>query len=213
MSFDRCARSFIIAAAFLILPASVSAQQIGVKAGINFAYLTPEEDEDPDDSWRRGPIAGVWVRTPFTERVSFQVEALFTEKGVKVRFPFIGPQGETGDVDVRVRYFEVPLLARADFGAPAAPNRVFIVGGVAPAFKLAARGTIEVAGDRHTQDLDDDFYSWDVGLTGGAGVEFGRALVEARYTHGIRHINTDDNGDEDRIKNRVFSIMAGFRFR
>jgi len=38
-------------------------------------------------------------------------------------------------------------------------------------------------------------------------------LVEARYTHGLPHINTDDNGDEDRIKNRVFGVMAGFRFR
>ncbi len=38
-------------------------------------------------------------------------------------------------------------------------------------------------------------------------------LIEARYTHGIRHINTDDNGDEDRIKNRVFSVTVGFRLR
>jgi hypothetical protein len=52
-----------------------------------------------------------------------------------------------------------------------------------------------------------------VALVGGIGVEFGRALVEARYTHGLLHINEDDNGDEDRIKNRVFSVMVGFRFR
>ncbi len=32
-------------------------------------------------------------------------------------------------------------------------------------------------------------------------------------THGLRHINTDDNGEGDRIKNRVFSVMVGFRFR
>ena len=37
------------------------------------------------------------------------------------------------------------------------------------------------------------------------------ALIEARYTQGIRHINTDDNGDEDRIKNRVFSVTVGVR--
>ena len=48
---------------------------------------------------------------------------------------------------------------------------------------------------------------------GGVGVEFGRAVIEARYTHGLRHINTDDNGDEDRIKNRVFSVTVGFRLR
>ena len=212
MRIDRLACSLMVVAVFLVLPASAAAQQIGVKAGVNFAYLTPEEDEDPDDSWRPGPIGGVWIRAWQRDRLSFQAEGLFSEKGVKFRFPFIGPQGETGDADVRIRYFEIPLLARFDFGEPAT-TRVFVAGGLAPAFKLGARSTLEVAGETHTRDADEDFYSWDLGLVGGVGVEFGRALIEARYTHGIRHINTDDNGDEDRIKNRVVSIMAGFRFR
>jgi predicted small metal-binding protein len=38
-------------------------------------------------------------------------------------------------------------------------------------------------------------------------------VIEARYTHGITHINEDDNGDGDRIKNRVFSLTVGFRLR
>ena len=71
----------------------------------------------------------------------------------------------------------------------------------------------EIDGEEQTRDIGDEIYSADVGLVGGFGVEFGRALVEARYTHGLRHINTDDNGDEDRIKNRVFSVMFGFRLR
>jgi hypothetical protein len=48
---------------------------------------------------------------------------------------------------------------------------------------------------------------------GGLGVEFGPASIEARYTHGVTHINEDDNGDEDRIKNRVLSLTVGFRLR
>ena len=213
MSIDRLARALTIVAVFVVLPATAVAQQIGVKAGVNSASLTPEEDEDPDDSRRVGPIGGIWFRALQRDRLSFQAEGLFSEKGVKFRFPFVGPQGETGDADVRIRYFEMPLLARADFGEPAATTRVFVVGGLAPAFKLSARSRLEVAGETHIRDADEDFYAWDLGLVGGAGVEFGRALIEARYTHGVRHINTDDNGDEDRIKNRVFSIMAGFRFR
>ena len=42
---------------------------------------------------------------------------------------------------------------------------------------------------------------------------FGRALVEARYTHGVLHIVEDDNGDVDRLKNRVFSVLVGVRVR
>ena len=197
------------AAIFLILPASALAQQIGIKAGANFASLTPEEDEDPDRSLRSGPVAGLWVRMASASPVSFQVEGLFSEKGVKFKAPAIGLDA----AEIRLRYLEIPALARADFGAAGSAVRAYVVGGAAPAFKLAARAKAEGQGQQSDRDVGDEIFSFDVGLVGGFGVEFGRALVEARYTHGLRHINTDDNGDEDRIKNRVFSLMAGFRFR
>ncbi len=47
----------VVATVFLILPPSALAQQVGVKAGANFASLTPEEDEDPDTSRRLGSSA------------------------------------------------------------------------------------------------------------------------------------------------------------
>jgi hypothetical protein len=193
----------------MILPASAFAQQVGVKAGINSASLTPEEDEDPDISRRLGPIGGVWVGTALTSRFSFQVEGLFSEKGVKFDSGELG----FGGAEVRLRYLEIPVLARGDFGAAGSPTRVFVVGGAAPAFMLAARAKAEFEGEEQTRDIGDDIKPFDLGLVGGIGVEVGRALIEARYTHGLLHINEDDNGDEDRIKNRVFSVMAGFRFR
>ena len=195
------------ATVFLTLPAPAFAQQFGVKAGINFASLTPEEDEDPDDSRRLGPVGGAWFRTASANWLSFQVEGLFSEKGVKFKAPALGLDA----ADVRLRYLELPALARADLGASGSGVRAFVVGGAAPAFKLSARATAESEGRTDSRDIDNDIYSFDVGLVGGFGVEFGRALIEARYTHGLRHINTDDNGDEDRIKNRVFSVMVGFR--
>jgi len=194
---------------FLLFPTPARAQEIGVKAGVNFASLTPEEDEDPDTSRRIGAIAGVWVRIPRSSRFSFQAEGLFSEKGVT--FEPVPELGVDESIDIRIRYLEIPLLARLDFGAVGSAARVFVVGGAAPAFKLSAHGKATFEGVEQTRDIDDDVYSADVGLVGGVGVEFGRALIEARYTHGLRHINTDDNGDEDRIKNRVFSVMFGFR--
>jgi len=75
------ARAVFAAAVFLILPAYAFAQQVGVKAGINFASLPPEEDENPDIPPRLGPVGGVWVRTAPANRFSFQAEGLFSEKG------------------------------------------------------------------------------------------------------------------------------------
>jgi hypothetical protein len=202
--------SAVLATVFLILPSSALAQQVGVKAGANFASLTPEEDEDPDTSRRVGFVGGVWVRLAPSSRVSLQVEGLFSEKGVVFEPNEFGLDDE---LDIRVRYMEIPVLARVDFGAWSSGARAFVVGGAAPAVKLSARAKTRFNGEEQTRDIDDDIYSGDLGLVGGFGVEFGRALIEARYTHGIRHINTDDNGDEDRIKNRVFSVTVGFRFR
>lgn len=199
-----------VATVFLILPPSALAQEVGVKAGANFASLTPEEDEDPDTSRRLGAVGGVWFRIAPSNRFSFQVEGLFSEKGVKFEAPGLGLDYS---LDVRVRYIEIPLLARADFGASGSAARAFAVGGAAPAFKLSARAKAVAEGEEQTRDIDDEIFSLDVGLVGGVGLEFGRALIEGRYTHGLRHINTDDNGEGDRIKNRVFSVTVGFRLR
>ena len=195
------------AAAFVTLPAATFAQEIGVKAGLNSAWLTPLEDETPDITHRRGPVGGVWVRMPSGRRVSLQAEALFSEKGSHWDF------GDFASWEYRVRYFEIPLLARADFSAPASTTRLFAVAGAAPAYLLSDRTTVEFEGQSITRSNPDAFYSFDVGLVGGAGVEIGRAQVEARYTHGLRHINTDDNGEGDRVRNRVFSVLLGFRIR
>jgi hypothetical protein len=42
------------------------------------------------------------------------------------------------EIEIRIRYVEIPLLARADFGAPQSTTRLFVVGGTAPAFKLSS---------------------------------------------------------------------------
>lgn len=201
------ARALAALAVSLLLPASAAAQEVGVKAGINAAMITPLEDETPDISWRLGPVGGVWIRAPLGDRLSLQAEGLFSEKGVRWEF------GTFATVKIRVRYLEIPLLARADFGPPASTRRFFAVGGAAPAFRLSARTTAESGGQEFSRDSDDDVYGVDVGLVGGLGLEFGRAQVEARYTHGLRHINTDDNGEEDRMRNRVFSVTLGVRLR
>jgi hypothetical protein len=208
VSIHGFARVVVAVAVFLILPMSAFAQQIGVKAGVNFASLPPEEDEHPDIPPRLGPVGGAWVRTAPAHRFSFQAEGLFSEKGTHWDF------APDVSIEIRVRYFEIPLLARADFGAPAATTRVFVVGGAAPAFKLSAQGKGEFGGEEQPpQDIDRAIESFDLGLIGGLGVEFGRAVIEARYTHGLLRINTDDNEPNDRLNNRVFSLTLGFRLR
>jgi Outer membrane protein beta-barrel domain len=207
VTIQRCARAVFAAAVFLMLPASGFDQQVGVKAGINFASLPPEEDEHPDIPPRLGPVGGAWVRMAPGHRFSFQVEGLFSEKGTHWNF---SPDVK---VEIRIRYFEIPLLARTDFGDAASNARVFVVGGLAPAFELAVQAKGEFFGEESTRDAGRDIEPFDLGLVGGVGVELGRVLVEGRYTHGLLRINTDDNEPNDRLNNRAFSLTVGFRIR
>jgi Outer membrane protein beta-barrel domain len=199
----------LCAVALLLVPASAFAQEIGVKVGINAASLTPEEDESPDTSRRFGPVGGIWFRAPSAARVSLHVEGLYSEKGVHFDVTALGLDSRA---EVRVRYFEIPVLARADLGAAGSATRIFVVGGLAPAFELSAWAKTEFNGEERTRDIDNEIESVDVGLVGGVGIGFGRSSIEARYTHGLRRINTDNNDPEDRIQNRVLSVAFGLRF-
>ena len=202
----------LLAGAVMLPAAAVSAQEAGVKAGLNLASLTPEEDESPDITRRRGLVAGAWMRKPIRDRLSLQVEGLFAEKGVE--FDISALAGAPGSsAELQLRYLEVPILARIDAGAAAANPRFFVVGGAAPAFKLSARSRVTVNGEEQTRDEDDEVEAFDVGLVAGAGVALGRAQIEGRYTHGLMRINTDDNEPNDRVQNRVFSVTVGFRLR
>jgi hypothetical protein len=206
-------RSVIVLAfvtATAVLPSVAAAQDIAVKAGINLATLSDTSDF-PDTTTRMGAVGGLAVRVPAGERFSFQVEGLFSEKGLGIEISE-GTIDASGDI--RIRYLEVPILGRVDVGTPGSSTRFYLVAGAAPAFKLSARLHVEALDEEDDEDLSDDVESMDLGLVGGAGVEFGRMLVEARYTYGLRSIAKGDEGDEpEDIKNRVFSVMVGFRFR
>jgi hypothetical protein len=194
----------VIVCTIAALPITASAQQVGVKAGVNSATLADLEDSDGSKR-RLGLVAGVWVRVPVSGRFSFQAEGLFSEKGIAFE------EGD-GEGDVRLRYFEIPLLGRADFGTPGSTSGLYVVAGAAPAFKLSARVKFDEGGTDVTDDISDELESMDFGLVGGAGFEFGRASVEARYTHGLMDISKNED-ESDKPKNRVFSVTVGYRFR
>ena len=122
MSSPRRIPAILAAAVLLIVPALASAQEVGVKAGINSTYFLPEEEDEAHFyKWRRGPVGGVWFGVPLTDRFPLQVEVLFSEKGVR----FDGRDvGLNVVADVQIRYLEVPLLGRANFGSATATTRV-----------------------------------------------------------------------------------------
>ena len=60
-------------------------------------------------------------------------------------------------------------------------------------------------------DISDQVERFELALVVGGGVEFGRILIDGRYSWGLSNLNKDDQ-DEMKIRNRVFAVMAGIRF-
>ena len=55
-----------VTAVGLTLPPSAAAQQFGVKAGVNFASLTPEEEDESPNISRRPGVVGLYLRIPMS---------------------------------------------------------------------------------------------------------------------------------------------------
>ena len=207
-------KRFLIGAGLLasvgLLPVPALAQEAGIKGGVNFASLTRFDDEADSTSRRLGLIGGVWVRIPSGKALSFQLEALVSEKGIKFEQAF---EDVPVEGNLRIRYVELPVLVRFDAAPGGAATRFYLLAGTAPALRIGdGQLKLEAEGLDETVDFEESgekLKSFDLGLVGAAGIEFGRALVEARYTHGL--LGTGDGDDSP--KNRVFSVMAGFRFR
>ena len=187
---------------------SASAQtgvSFGVKAGANLANLDfSGDDVDVSFDRRVGLVAGAFMLVPMTETFGFQVEGLYSQKGAK--FEEDGFEGS-----LKLDSFDVPVLAR--YTIPSSTDTSFhLFAGPSLGFKLSAKSKTSFDGEDDEEDISDDVAGVDFGVVIGAGLEFGRFVVDGRYTHGLTNLNKAEDNDGVETKSRVFSLMAGFRF-
>jgi len=197
-------RASILALAFaaiVTLPAIATAQTpltIGVKAGVNIAKLSFEDDDDdPDLKSLVAPVGGLFVGKQINDAVGFRVEGLFSRKGAK--------NEEAGDdFKFNLDYIDVPVLLT--LGPSSSDTTRFNVF-TGPQFSFNIKAEDEFNGIK--TDRDDDVKGNDFGWVIGAGVESGRFTADARYTIGLSNI-AEGGGD---VKNRVFSVMLGVKLK
>jgi hypothetical protein len=192
---------------FLLLGSTTAAiaqeAAVGVKAGVNFSNLNIEgEGVDFSFDQRTGFVGGLFVVVPANSLIALQLEGLYSQKGAKL-------EEGGGSATIKVDYFDVPVLLRVS-SDPAAQASFHVFGGPSFGFKLRARAKSSFDGETESEDIGEDVETFDFGVVAGAGVELGRFIVDGRYCWGLSPANKDD--EEGKIKNRVFSIMAGIRF-
>ena len=196
-------------AALLLIGSGATAQtttSFGVKGGVTSSdEVMSGAGIDLSLDRRLGPAGGLFVTIDPVERFGLQIEALYAQKGFTAKDVL-----EEGKYGVRLDYVEVPVLARIN--APVGTNATFhVFGGATPAFLLHDTQTLD--GDEVAELERDDYKSFDLGLTVGAGLSVRRALIDLRYTHGLLNvIDLEDADDDFKVKNRAFTVMVGFRF-
>lgn len=192
-------------AAIVALPALAAAQSpatIGVKAGVNFAKVKFEDDENSGAKSLLGAVGGLFVSKAINDGVGVRVEGLFSQKGVK--FEDGNDEGK-----YKLTYLDVPVLLTFGPSSSTGARFNFFTG---PQISFKLNDKFEVNGVDFSDENDNNVKSTDFAWVLGAGVESGRFTADARYALGLTNISGDSN-DSDKPKNRVFSVMVGVKLK
>jgi hypothetical protein len=172
----------------------------GVKAGVNFANLSfdPEEEDELDS--RTGFIGGGFVTLPVGSVFAIQPEVLFAQRGAK------SDDFEDVSATLKIDYLEFPILARIG------TDSFHVFGG--PSFNIKMNAEISIEGDDTDIDteFDDAVKGSDVGLVVGVGFGGGGFSVDVRATWGLTDIN-DDPDETAEVRNRSLAVMLGIRLK
>lgn len=177
----------------------------GVKGGLNASNLYV--DNVDDENARIGFHAGVYGQVAASEAVALQAELLFSTRGSEDHYSSGTLQQE---VKYNLNYIDLPLM-------------VVLKAGEAVEFHLGGYGSylvganISYDGDlaNGEDEIDrDNLKSYDMGLLGGVGVNFGNVQFGARYNYGLVELA---NSDAARVaigdsKNSCAQLFVAFNF-
>jgi hypothetical protein len=170
----------------LITSQSATAQnskiKAGIKGGLNASNLYI--DDVDDENARIGFHAGLYGQLASSSAVALQLELLYSGRGTESVYD--APINQT--VRYNFHYIDLPVLVVVKLGDAADLH----LGGYA-SYLLDA--TIKYDGDLAdgVDEIDrDNLKSYDVGLVGGVGVNFGAVQVGARYNYGLVKLADSD---------------------
>lgn len=187
-----------LALCFILGLGSVASAQGGVIIGLNSAEIEfTGTDIDPDR--RTGLAAGLFLNLPLGGTFSIQPEVLYSQKGTKF-------EEDAAEVTIEIDYLDIPVLARVASG----PTGFALFVGPSFGFKVRARAKGEADGSEASEDIGEDVESFDVGFILGAGYQSPRVFLDGRFQWGLSNLNKVE-ADVTEMKNRVFSILLGFR--
>ena len=174
----------------------------GVMAGGTFSKFGGA-DKGVFTKTKIGVTAGLFATLGISPQLAVQPEVLFAQKGGK---------NEVDDVAFKISYLEIPVLLKLRI--PAGGNGSLISPHVYGGGALGIKAGCDVTSGSSTTTCDAfnaEVKSTDFSLVFGAGVDVGRAIIDARFDLGLSTI--DKSLLEQEVKNRSFYLLAGWTFR
>ena len=177
----------------------------GVKGGLNVSNLYV--DDVNDENARYGFNLGFYGQILSSDVFAIQPELLFSTKGSKIEY---GGNFFDQDVKYNLSYLDLPVLAVFKLGESAEVH-------VGPYVSYLLAANISHDGDlgNGTDEIDrDHLKTFDYGLSGGFGLNFGSIQVGARYNYGLAKLEDSDAaelliGD---AKNSVAQLYIALNF-
>jgi hypothetical protein len=197
--------AFAASAAFAQIPT------FGIRGGVNFASLTASSGSLSASTGSTTTFAVGLFADFKMGAVSIQPALNYTGKG--------GSSSDgsgSGDGDIKTYYLQVPV--NLVYHIPAVIGNVYF--GAGPYVGIGLSGKAKGTDDNGNSVSEDikfgsepgTFKKTDFGLNGIAGVEFkGGLILGINYDLGLSNIS-NDTGDSEALKNRVFGVSIGFKF-
>lgn len=162
-----------------------SQARAGIKGGLNVSNLYI--DNLDDENARYGFNVGLFGQVLASQTFAIQPELLYSTKGSKAFYEGIVDQ----TVKYNINYLDLPVLAVFKLGESAEIH-------VGPYASFLLNANISYSGDIISGDDEidrDHLKSFDYGLVGGFGLNFGAVQVGARYNYGLAKIADSEAAD------------------
>lgn len=189
----------------LLTNTALAQARAGIKGGLNVSNLYI--DDVHDENARYGFNIGLYGQVLSSDVFAIQPELLFSTKGSKAFYDGIVEQ----TIKYNLNYLDLPVLAVFKLGESAEIH-------VGPYASYLLNANVSYSGDVANGDDEidkDQLKSYDYGLVGGFGLNFGQVQVGARYNYGLVKIADSDAaelflGDS---KNSVAQLYVSLNLR
>ena len=203
----------IILSSLFVLAVSFTYSQkaeFGIKGGLNIANQNYSGDGAPSPSSIIGFHLGGFVDIKIAEKLYIQPELLYSTQGSKFNL-VVNNEGTDFDTEntFKLAYMNIPVMFKyyvaEKFSLEAGPQIGFLVD---------SKLEVNVFGQSVSQDAKDLFESVDFGFNLGAGYDITKKFsAGVRYNFGLTNVMKTESGDNSKIKNSVFSLSVGYKFK